>query len=39
VVGGDSFVHAPTSTGVVRVEHLGSTYWSSRFLGARRVTP
>jgi cell wall-associated NlpC family hydrolase len=39
VVGGDSFVHAPTSTGVVRVEHLGSTYWSARFLGARRVTP
>ena len=37
-VGGDSFVHAPTSSGVVRVEHLGSTYWSSRFLGVRRVT-
>ena len=39
VVGGDSFVHAPASTGVVRVEHLGASYWSSRFLGARRVTP
>ena len=38
-VGGDSFVHAPTSTGVVRVEHLGAAYWSSRFVGARRVTP
>jgi len=36
-VGGDEFVHAPSSTGVVRVEHLGSTYWSPRFLGARRV--
>ena len=39
VVGGDTFVHAPTSTGVVRVEHLGSSYWASRYLGARRVTP
>ncbi len=39
VVGGDSFVHAPTSTGVVRVEHLAAAYWSARFLGARRVTP
>jgi cell wall-associated NlpC family hydrolase len=38
-VGGDSFVHAPASSGVVRVEHLGSTYWSSRFVGARRITP
>jgi cell wall-associated NlpC family hydrolase len=37
VVGGDQFVHAPTSTGVVRVEHLSSQYWSSRFVGARRV--
>lgn len=38
-VGGDSFVHAPASSGVVRVEHLGSTYWLSRFVGARRITP
>jgi cell wall-associated NlpC family hydrolase len=37
-IGGDQFVHAPSSTGVVRVEHLGSSYWSPRFLGARRVT-
>ena len=37
VVGGDSFVHAPSSTGVVRVERLGATYWASRFLGARRL--
>jgi cell wall-associated NlpC family hydrolase len=36
-IGGDEFVHAPSSTGVVRVEHLGSSYWSPRFLGARRV--
>ena len=37
VVGGDQFVHAPNSSGVVRVEHLSSQYWSSRFVGARRV--
>jgi cell wall-associated NlpC family hydrolase len=37
VVGGDQFVHAPTSTGVVRVEHLSSQYWATRFVGARRV--
>ena len=36
-VGGDEFVHAPSSTGVVRVEHVGSSYWSLRYLGARRV--
>ena len=36
-VGGDEFVHAPSSTGVVRVEHIGSSYWSARYLGARRV--
>jgi len=36
-VGGDEFVHAPSSTRVVRVEHLSSSYWAPRFLGARRV--
>ena len=36
-IGGDSFVHAPNSTGVVRVEALSSTYWGSRYLGARRI--
>jgi cell wall-associated NlpC family hydrolase len=36
-VGGDEFVHAPSASGVVRVEHLSSTYWASRYLGARRV--
>ena len=35
----DSFVHAPNSSGVVRIETLGSAYWGSRFLGARRITP
>lgn len=31
------FVHAPNSAGVVRVEALNADYWSSRYLGARRV--
>lgn len=37
LVGGDQFVHAPTTNGVVRVESLSSQYWSSRFIGAKRV--
>jgi cell wall-associated NlpC family hydrolase len=36
-VGDDQFVHAPSSTGVVRVERLSSSYWSRRFVGARRI--
>jgi len=36
-LGSDEFVHAPSSTGVVRVERLSSAYWSSRYLGARRA--
>lgn len=36
-MGGDEFVHAPSSRGVVRVESLKSRYWARRFLGARRV--
>jgi len=35
-IGGDEFIHAPSSTGVVRVEHLSAGYWSRRFLAARR---
>jgi cell wall-associated NlpC family hydrolase len=35
-ISADHFVHAPSSTGVVRIEPLGSGYWSSRFAGARR---
>ena len=31
------FVHAPSSKGVVRVEHLTETYWARRFVGARRL--
>jgi len=37
LVADDQFVHAPSSNGVVRVESLNSSYWSQRFLGARRV--
>lgn len=36
-LGSGEFVHAPSSTGVVRVERLGSNYWAARFVGARRV--
>jgi cell wall-associated NlpC family hydrolase len=36
-IGGDSFVHAPSARGEVRVERLGAAYWSSRFVGARRI--
>lgn len=36
-VGGDQFVHAPSTNGVVRVENLSSQYWANRFVGARRV--
>jgi len=36
-IGGDEFVHAPSSTGVVRVEHLSAGYWAQRYIGARRL--
>jgi cell wall-associated NlpC family hydrolase len=38
VIGGDQFVHAPSERGVVRVDNLGSAYWSTRFIGAKRVS-
>jgi cell wall-associated NlpC family hydrolase len=37
LVGGDEFVHAPSSRGDVRVERMTSRYWSTRYVGARRV--
>jgi cell wall-associated NlpC family hydrolase len=36
-IGGDEFVHAPSSRGVVRVERFTSSYWSRRYVGARRI--
>jgi cell wall-associated NlpC family hydrolase len=37
-IGVDNFVHAPNSAGVVRIETLNSSYWGTRYLGARRIT-
>jgi cell wall-associated NlpC family hydrolase len=37
-IGADQFVHAPSSTGVVRVERFTAIYWARRFVGARRIT-
>ena len=37
IIGGDQFVHAPSERGVVRVENLSSQYWSTRYIGAKRV--
>ena len=36
-IGGDEFVHAPSSKGEVRVERMSASYWATRFVGARRV--
>lgn len=35
-IGGDQFVHAPSTTGEVRVERLGASYWAGRFVGIKR---
>ncbi len=32
----EQFVHAPSHTGVVRVENLNSRYWTNRYIGAKR---
>lgn len=37
-IGRDAFVHAPSSTGVVRVERYSSRYWRRRLVGVQRVT-
>lgn len=36
-VGNGKFIHAPSAGGVIRVEDMGTAYWSRRFDGARRV--
>ncbi len=35
-VGDGEFVHAPSTRGRVRIERLASSYWSRRYVGARR---
>jgi len=37
-LGDGTFVHAPSSNGVVRIERYTSGYWSDRWVGARRVS-
>jgi cell wall-associated NlpC family hydrolase len=34
---GNEFVHAPSTTGQVRVERLTARYWAGRFVGIRRL--
>ena len=36
-LGADTFVHAPSARGVVRVERLSAEYWVRRYAGARRI--
>lgn len=36
-ISADEFVHAPSSTGVVRVEAMRAPYWASRLVGIRRI--
>lgn len=36
-IGGDAFVHAPSSRGVVRVEKFSAPYWSRRIVAVRRL--
>ena len=36
-LGGDRFIHAPSSRGVVRIESYTVEYWAKRYVGARRI--
>ena len=36
-IGGDRFIHAPSSRGEVSIQRLHDRYWSERYRGARRV--
>ena len=36
-LGEDRFIHAPSSGGEVRIEHMDDAYWRRRFNGARRL--
>jgi cell wall-associated NlpC family hydrolase len=37
-IGGDEFVHAPSSRGVVRVEKFSAPYWARRIVRIKRLT-
>jgi cell wall-associated NlpC family hydrolase len=37
-LGGDQFIHAPSSGGRVRIENMREPYWEKRYNGARRIT-
>ncbi|KGM52546.1 hypothetical protein N792_05625 [Lysobacter concretionis Ko07 = DSM 16239] len=36
-VGGGRFVHAPSTGGTVRLDHLDAAYWRDNYSGAKRV--
>ena len=36
-LGGNRFIHAPSSGGGINVADMGDEYWSKRFNGARRI--
>ena len=36
-VSSEEFVHAPAASGVVRVERVRTSYWLTRYVGARRI--
>ena len=38
VIGGERFVHAPNSRGVVRVDSFTTGYWGAHLAGARRIS-
>lgn len=37
-MGGQKFIHSPSSGGQVRIESMEVAYWKKRFNGARRIT-
>lgn len=36
-LGGERFIHAPSSGGGVRTENMREDYWKTRYEGARRI--
>ncbi len=37
-LGGDRFIHAPSSGGSIRTENMREAYWKRHYDGARRIT-